>query len=209
MQPNLIVVATDLEWSGIFQSQPLPPGWELLVTGIGMVNTAYHLGRSLEKTDYQRVWNLGIAGAFQVEQPLGSLVEVVVDCFPELGCRTQNGWLDLQALGFPLLTQNEPIYNIIPNPNPSITEWKKVTGLTINTITGTTAQKEELLSRYPAAVESMESAAVFLACRQANVPFTCVRAISNYVENRNVSNWKIQEALCAINQWFTKIVFPE
>ena len=209
MQPNLIVVATPLEWDGLFHKQKLPPNWELLITGIGMVNTAYRLGACLAKTDYQRVWNLGIAGSFNLSWRLGSLVEVVSDSFPELGCRTQNAWLDLQALGFPLMFHEKPIYNILQNPNPPITDLQKAIGLTINTITGTDSQKNELLTRYQADIETMESAAVFLACCQANVPFTCIRAISNYVENRNTANWKIPDSLEALNQWFTKIVFSQ
>lgn len=205
---NLIVVATHLEWEGIYSGNNLPPNWDLLITGIGMVNTTFQLGRHLALNKYQHIWNLGIAGAFDRDLPLGSLAEVRIDCFPELGCLTDSGWLNLQDLGFSLMNeQGKQIYNFLPNPTPSKTGLISVTGLTINTITGTESRKTELLSRFQADIETMESAAVFLACLQMGVPFTCVRSISNYVESRNTANWKVAEALATLKCWLADILF--
>jgi futalosine hydrolase len=52
----------------------------------------------------------------------------------------------------------------------------------------------EIEKRTPAQVESMEGAAFLYACRLENVPCMQIRAISNYVEKRNRSKWKIELA---------------
>ena len=59
--------------------------FDLLCTGVGMVATSYHLGRVLASHKYDRVINAGIAGSFDKDIPLGSVVEIVQDQFPKMG----------------------------------------------------------------------------------------------------------------------------
>ena len=59
--------------------------FDLLCTGVGMVATSFHLGRVLASYKYDRVINAGIAGSFDKDIPLGSVVEVIEDQFPEMG----------------------------------------------------------------------------------------------------------------------------
>jgi futalosine hydrolase len=47
----------------------------------------------------------------------------------------------------------------------------------------------------------MEGAAFHYVCLQEGMPFAQVRSISNYVEPRNRSAWKIKEAVIALNEW--------
>ena len=47
-------------------------------------------------------------------------------------------------------------------------------------------------------IESMEGAAFMYACLMHQVPFAQVRAVSNVVERRNRSAWKVREALDAL-----------
>ena len=50
--------------------------FDILCTGVGMVATSFHLGRVLASCKYDRLINAGIAGSFDKDIPLGSVVEL-------------------------------------------------------------------------------------------------------------------------------------
>ena len=57
----------------------------ILITGVGMVNTAINLTKELNYNDYDLVVNIGVSGSFSDEIKIGDVVEVVEDCFSEIG----------------------------------------------------------------------------------------------------------------------------
>ena len=172
---------------------------EVLHTGIGMVNTAFQLGKyfSLQKPDL--AINLGIAGSFSRDFALGEVVEVVEDQFSELGAEDGDDFLNLEAMGFPLFEKDgQKHYNSLRNPHASPFPLKKVSGITINTVHGNESSISKLLKRTEVVVESMEGAAFFQACLQDEVKFYAIRSISNYVERRDRSKWNIPLALSTV-----------
>ncbi|TAE50678.1 MAG: futalosine hydrolase [Bacteroidetes bacterium] len=177
--------------------------WEidLLITGVGMVNTAFTLGRYLAAQRPDLAINVGIAGTFDREMALGTVVEVVSDFFPELGAESPEGFLDMEALGFPVLetvTQRWP--GGLNNPSPSLLEIPKVSGATVNTVHGVPESISALLARCRPQVETMEGAAFFHAMLASGVPFLAFRGISNYVEPRNRAAWQIGPALRQVQE---------
>ena len=60
----------------------------VLITGIGMVNTAFMMGKYTKST-YDLVINVGVCGAFDKNLELGKLVNVTKDILSELGA--ENG----------------------------------------------------------------------------------------------------------------------
>ena len=72
--------------------------FDLLCTGVGMVATSFHLGCVLASHKYDRVINAGIAGSFDKDIPLGSVVEVIEDQFPEMGAEDGANFLSLLDL---------------------------------------------------------------------------------------------------------------
>ena len=76
----LIVAATKLEITSDKISD-LP----ILITGVGMVNTAINLTKELNNNDYDLVINIGVAGCFSDEIKIGDVIEVVEDYFSEIG----------------------------------------------------------------------------------------------------------------------------
>jgi futalosine hydrolase len=50
----------------------------------------------------------------------------------------------------------------------------------------------------------MEGACLHYVGRTANIPFLQIRAISNYVGERDKSKWQIKEAIAALNQALLK-----
>lgn len=52
----------------------------------------------------------------------------------------------------------------------------------------------------------MEGAALHYTCLLENIPFMQVRAISNYVGERDKSKWKMKEAIRNLNDSIIKII---
>jgi futalosine hydrolase len=47
----------------------------------------------------------------------------------------------------------------------------------------------------------MEGAAVYFVCNEMNIPVIQIRAISNYIEPRNKSNWDIKKAIKSLEEF--------
>jgi futalosine hydrolase len=77
-------------------------------------------------------------------------------------------------------------------------------GVTINTITTDKKIIERYRTKYKAQIESMEGAALHYIGRDLNIPFIQIRAVSNYVGERNKAKWKMQEAIYNLNETVIK-----
>ena len=199
----LVVAATLAEVKGIYQHFDCPPAafmqspaFDILITGVGMTATAYALGKTLS-ADYNLVLNLGIAGSFDHNISLGALAQVVEDEFSELGAQDKDAFLTLTELGFGKTTY----MSSFTRHHPLVSSLPQVKGITVNQVHGNSATIAALINRLHPATESMEGAAVFYACEQAAIACLQVRAISNYVEERNKESWQIQLAIQNLNQW--------
>jgi futalosine hydrolase len=174
----------------------------LLHTGIGMVNTAWHLGRHLLAHTPDLAIQVGIAGSFPGGPDIGSVAEVVEDGFPELGAGSPEGFLDLKTMGFENFRSDSGLYyNEMVNPFGAQTRLPACRGITVNTVHGTQPEIDRVMARWNPQVESMEGAAFFQGCMMSGIRFLQLRGISNRVEPRNRSAWKIPEAAAAVQQF--------
>jgi futalosine hydrolase len=204
----LIVMATARETQGITEVNPAAlPGTtvsinhhtDLLITGVGQALTAYHLGNHLAKNNYDLAVNAGICGSFNREIPLSEVVKITSDRFADLGAEDDEKWIDVFDMG--LATGNEFPFSegrLQPQQNNFFSDLRKVNSITVNRSSGNEASIKKLVSFFNADVESMEGAAFFYACMQHHIPAVQVRAVSNYIEKRNRSAWKIEEAVNAL-----------
>jgi futalosine hydrolase len=205
----LQVLPTDAE--NLFTIVSYTKEWEVLITGVGIANTAYQLGLHLnQRRRYKQIIQAGIAGAWDSTLAIGTVVAVATDCFSEMGVMTPDQFLTMEQMGFPLIeTHSEKIYNIIPNPN-TLPKLKSVRGITVNSVHGcedNARQTRDIWAGYgyDFQVESMEGAAFFLACHHRRQDcFYQVRSISNYVENRDLSRWNIPLAIENLNRYLLK-----
>lgn len=170
-----------------------------LITGVGMVATAYTLGKHLATNKYDLAINLGIAGSFDRNIALGEVVEITEDRFSELGAEDDEAFLTIDQLGF-----GESIFESTHNM-PGSLGIRKVSAVTVNTVHGSEANIQKLMSRINPQVESMEGAAFFYACKQANLPGIQIRAVSNYVERRNRDAWQIGLAIKNLNTFVPEL----
>ena len=58
---------------------------DVLITGVGILETAYYLTRKLSLNSYDIVVNMGVAGSFNPNIKKGEVVEVIEDVISELG----------------------------------------------------------------------------------------------------------------------------
>lgn len=167
----------------------------ILVTNVGMVATAFALGKHLAANQYDLAVNLGVAGAFDRNIELGEVLEITQDTFAELGAEDGDEFITIDELGFGTGTFA---------PSAKLSDFgnirlKTATAITVNTVNGNEASIKKIIARLNPQLESMEGAAFFYACNQMNVPCIQIRAVSNYVEKRNRDNWKIGPAIKNLN----------
>ena len=196
---TLVVAATKAELTFLYQHFNLQEGdfieernFDILITGVGMVATAYALGKHLSYK-YNLVLNLGIAGCFDRQMELGSLVNITHDTFAELGAEDGENFLTITDLGFG--------ENTFTSESRVEVNLPKVYGVTVNRVSGNEKNIRNLLERLNPKTESMEGAAVLFACQQEKIDCLQIRSISNYVEARNKDKWKIGLAIKNLNDW--------
>jgi futalosine hydrolase len=170
----------------------------VLVSGVGAVATAWHLGQYLAVEKPDLVIHAGIAGAFDRSLALGDVVSVTEDFFGDLGVEEADGRFS-SLFDLSLLDLNQAPFQsgILRVPTAEGGGFlPQVRGTTVNKVHGTAASIARFLEKYPdVQVESMEGAAAFFACQTAQVPCLQIRSISNYVEPRNRAAWDIPLAI--------------
>jgi futalosine hydrolase len=72
-------------------------------------------------------------------------------------------------------------------------------GVTLATASGSEKIISQIKNLWGPDIETMESAAVFYVCNMLEVPFVCIRSISNMVEPRDKSKWEIKKAIDNLN----------
>jgi futalosine hydrolase len=196
---TLVVAATKAELTFFYQHFNLPEedfverkNFDLLVTGVGMVATAFALGKHLS-SKYDLIVNFGIAGCFDRNIALGTVLNITEDTFAELGAENGDDFLTITDLGF-----GENHYS---SKNQRKVDLPIATAITMNCVTGSEKSIKNLIKRLNPTTESMEGAAVFYACKQLNINCMQIRSVSNYVEPRNKDNWKIGLAIKNLNDW--------
>jgi futalosine hydrolase len=169
---------------------------EVLISGVGCVLTTYHLSKRIFSRKPDLAILAGIGGSFNSNFQIGQVVHVISERFGDMGAETQDGQLlDLYDLGlskpgsFPFDGQ------LLVNKQASGYEFLPlVSGLTVNKVHGSSNSIVNVKQKYNTDIENMEGAAFFYVCLLENVPFLEIRAISNYVEVRNRTNWDIDLA---------------
>ena len=181
----------------------------VLITGIGGVSTAFFLAFSMNEFRPDYVIQAGIGGSFSTEYPPGNLVLIKEEVNGDLGVEEDGVFKDVFDLG--LQQSSEKPYTNKMLVNPHCDHWSDynlpvVRGVTINEITSSASRIQQLQQKYQPIVESMEGAAMHYSCLLQDVPFIQLRAISNFVGERDKSKWKMREAINALNEKLVEII---
>jgi futalosine hydrolase len=183
---------------------------DVLVTGVGMVATAYWTGKALSMNQYGAAINVGICGSFNREFPLGEVVNVISEMLPETGAEDGEYFLSLVDMklleldDFPF--KDGRLINDSVFSSDSLSKLVTVSGVTVNTVHGNNKSIAKFRERFEADVETMEGAAFFFACLQEDIRYLQLRAISNYVGPRDTTKWNIALAIQKINNVLLNIL---
>jgi futalosine hydrolase len=197
----LVVSATELEIKpaiSFFTKNKI----DFLITGIGGVATSHSLNNYCTKNKPGIIIQAGIGGCF-TENKLGEVFVIKEEIFADLGVWEDKEFktiFDLQLENknkFPfkkgmLLNSNKKLFGLTP--------CKKVRGISVNEITTDKKRISWYKQNFSPFVESMEGAAFHYVCLQQKIPFLQLRAISNYVGERNKLKWKMKEAIHNLNE---------
>ncbi|MDR2563053.1 MAG: futalosine hydrolase [Prevotellaceae bacterium] len=196
----LITSATELELKPVREQLSGKINADFAVTGVGATATAYNLTKLLTQNKYKLAINVGIAGSFNSDLPVGTVTEVACEIFGDSGIFSSTGFsscfeenlIPSNAFPFNDGTLHSP-YRIFPS-------LKKVVGLTVSGVSGSAERIEMFRKKFNPDIETMEGASFFFVCLSEGVKFAEVRAISNCVEPRDKSRWNIPLALKNLSQ---------
>lgn len=179
-----------------------PVSIEVIFTGVGLTATAYALGARFGGGDRPDLAvQAGVAGAIDPSLELGQVVRVSSERFADLGAEDKDGGhLSLGEIGLHPGAPFDEREALVAPPGLASLPFPEVAAISVNRANGSAAGIARMRARFPGArVESMEGAAFFYACLQNQVEPLQLRAISNYVAPRNREDWKMQEAIAALN----------
>jgi len=190
----LLVTATQEESGSIDSVQKLRrifPELEILITGIGMVKATSSLAFAIYNKKPDFILHTGICGSFNKLYPIGTVLNVLSEEFADIG-HNDNGKF------VPLPEKDQPFDN---GKLKNSMNWGKilklpsVKGITVNTVNGEKSAIDKVVQQFQPDIESMEGAAIAYLCLKLDISYAEIRAVSNFVEQRNVKNWNIPLAV--------------
>jgi futalosine hydrolase len=178
--------------------------YDVLITGVGMVATAFWCSQAMCKKKYDLALNFGVCGSYDRNLVPGKTVHVVSDRIAELGAEDGDAFLTVNELN--LLGENEfpfkwgQLVNLAPYSNPVLNALPAVNGISVNKVHGNETSIAQAVKLFNPHVESMEGAAFAYACLIHELVYAQVRTVSNFVERRNRENWKMAEAIRGLGE---------
>lgn len=180
----------------------------ILITGVGLSQTSYALGKALNNEKFDLAIQAGVAGAFRRDYRLGDVVHVVSERFGDLGVEEADGrFTDMHELD--LIPPNQAPFKNGELQNSTAAGFDflpKAKGISVNKVHGFEPSIQAIRNKYEVDVESMEGAAFFHACLMEQIPFVQIRSISNYVETRNRANWQMKLAIKNLNEVLVEMI---
>jgi futalosine hydrolase len=174
----------------------------LLTTGVGMLSTGICLTRHLQKSTPDLMIQAGIGGSFLNNVVLGDVYTISSEAIADLGVRENGNWndiFDLKLAGADDAPFTGGLLEGADKKFSALAGFKAVPGITVNEITTKAERIAELQAKYNPAIESMEGAAFHWVGIDSKIPFVQIRAVSNYVGERNKGNWMMKEAISNLN----------
>lgn len=194
----LLLAATQQEISPFIGANT---GTDVLISGVGLPSAMYHLQKRMQQIDYDLIIQAGIAGSFNRGIELGQTLWVKQDSFGDLGTEENENFLPFFDSG--LADKNEfPFINGWLLNESEVTRNLKINAakaVTVNKVTDSKLQEQQIIKHFDPDLESMEGAALHYVCLQENIPFLQLRAVSNYVRERDKVKWKMKEAIQNLN----------
>lgn len=200
----LIVAAVEAERDAILRGLRHNENYDVAAAGIGSVSAAAITARLLAEDKYKLVISTGIAGGFASKADVGSVVIAEKVIAADLGVDTPEGFLSLEQLNYgpnSINTDAELGRKAVKKLLEAGLEVCSAPIITVSTATGTdegAAKKAGLVPN--AGAEAMEGYGVAYTAKIYGIPVLEIRTISNQVGLRDLSKWRINEALALIEK---------
>ena len=200
----LVLVPTQFELdclSDSFREMLRARNCTLDLCGFGPIVSGIRTAQLIALHNPNAILLIGIAGALRSELQVGTAIE-----FDEVGCygigagsgdsfltAGEIGWRQWGSEDSDLQIQDIIACGSIKPPLSQL--------LTCCAASANDLDRQQRLKKFPMALaEDMEGFAVAAACQFSNTPLRIVRGISNQAGDRNKSNWKVVEAIAAVEQ---------
>jgi len=201
----LVMTAVPVEREAVLRGLCGDQRFDVLLAGVGPAAAAVNTTKALAKAPadvehgYGLVVSAGIGGGFPGIAEVGSLVVATGIVAADLGAETEEGFVSLDELGFgsTVIQADTVLVNRLTEAFRAV-KLPVVSGpvLTVSTATGTAAGAAVLARRVPgAAAEAMEGYGAAVAAADCGIPILEIRAISNLIGPRDLTKWRIKEAL--------------
>ena len=182
---------------------------DILISGIGLTASTYHLAKQLALKKYDLVIQAGVAGCFDLRIPLGAVVAVNQDAIADQSVVELERLKTLFDLN--LVPQDQYPYKKgwLINPNKEVlkkTKLKIVKGISVNQISTSKQMIKFYRDVFDPVTESMEGAALHYVCINENLPFVQIRSISNYIGERNKKKWDMMDSIANLNDTLIKTI---
>jgi futalosine hydrolase len=189
----LLCVATEIEATTLRGQLPQSQSVRLVQTGVGPVNAAHAVTLAIMERRPDSIVCCGVGGAYPSSRlHIGDVVCAETEIYGDLGAQSPTGFLDMRALGFPVVNDPEPLFNELPMQVFPIA--RRVRFVTVSTCTGTDTVAHDIETRTRGAIENMEGAAIAHVAHLHHIPVGEVRGVSNIVRNRDKTSWQLREA---------------
>ncbi|RYY94583.1 MAG: futalosine hydrolase [Chitinophagaceae bacterium] len=205
----LLCAATPFEIAPLMEALPrFEREVDVLLTGVGLMETAFALAGRLSGARPELLLQAGIAGCLDGQLPLGHTVAVSADTVGDLGVWEGGRFRSTFSLGF---------------GNPDHAPWTggwllnrtsvadrfpgaRVKAVSVNQISTSPEQARYYREELGAVAESMEGAAFHYAALSAGIPFLQLRSFSNYIGERDKSRWKLRESITDLNETLLTLI---
>lgn len=201
----LLVAATQTEMSGFndlgFSDQS---GIDQLVSGVGPLESGITLTRYLGRhhRKIHAVVNFGIGGAYLSASSQNlSILDICLagqEVLADFGICYGTVVEPFEDAAFPVRSLFNLDNALLEEAGLALAahdcDYTIGTFVTVNGASGNRERGDFLSHKYGAICENMEGAAVARVCEEFGLPMLEVRAISNFVEDRPGSRWRIEEA---------------
>jgi futalosine hydrolase len=182
---------------------------DILITGIGLTSTTYHLARQLQLKRPELVIQAGVAGCFDKQLALGSVVIIRQDMIADesvVELKNLKTLFDLK-----LVPHDQFPYRkgwLINSNNTFIkrSRIKPVKGISVNQITSSKDMIVSYKDKFKPVTESMEGAALHYVCLMEKIPFLQLRSVSNYIGERNKKKWNMKESIINLNKKLIELI---
>lgn len=176
----------------------------VVIGGMGKTNAAQALTALLEHRRVRAIVGFGVAGAYERSGlAVGGLALASSEIYADEGVETPDGWISTREIGIPLAASGaRELFNDFP-VDPALlrgaVDALREAGVshavgpfaTVSCCSGTALRGTLISGRTGSICETMEGAAYAHVAALYETPFLEVRGISNLVEDRDTSAWRI------------------